>query len=290
MTLARLTEVLTPAARAGVGVGAFNVFSIEHAEALVAGAEAAGMPVVLQISENAVRYHRALAPITAATLSLARSAAVPAVLHLDHATDLDLVAEAVGLGFTSVMYDGSQLDHASNLASTVSVVADCHARGIDVEAELGEVGGKDGVHAPGARTDPDDAAQFVERTGIDALAVAVGSSHAMTERSAALDLELIGRLHAAVGVPLVLHGSSGVPDDELVRAVHAGMTKINVATHLNKLFTGVVRERLAADPGLVDSRRYLGPARDVMADEVTRLLRLLHTPAPQRTAAGSAMA
>ena len=275
MTLARLTEVLTPAARDGVAVGAFNVFSIEHAEALVAGAEAAGLPVVLQISENAVLYHGALAPIAAATLSLARSAAVPAVVHLDHATDLALVGEAVTLGFTSVMYDGSQLDHAANLAATARVVTDCHAHGIDVEAELGEVGGKDGVHAPGVRTDPDEAAGFVEQTGVDALAVAVGSSHAMIERSAALDLDLIGRLHAAVPVPLVLHGSSGVPDDEIVRAVRAGMTKVNIATHLNRLFTEAIRRTLAADPGLVDSRKYLGPARDAVAEEVARLLRLL---------------
>ena len=279
MTLARLTDVLTPAAAGRVAVGAFNVFSIEHAEALVAGAEAAGLPVVLQISENAVRYHRALAPIAAATLSLARSASVAAVLHLDHATDLDLIAESFDLGFTSVMYDGSRLDHAANLATTAGVVADAHARGIDVEAELGEVGGKDGVHAPGVRTDPGEAAAFVEQTGVDALAVAVGSSHAMTERSAALDLELIERLDRAVPVPLVLHGSSGVPDDEIVRAVRAGMTKINIATHLNQLFTTEIRARLAADPALVDSRKYLGPARDVVAVEVARLLQMLHGPA-----------
>lgn len=279
MTLASLVDLLEPARSAGVAVGAFNVISIEHAEALVAGAEAARAPVVLQISENAVAYHSTLEPIALATLSIARSAVVDVVVHLDHATRLDLVAEAVRLGFGSVMYDGSALDYTGNVEATAMVVRDCHAAGVDVEAELGEVGGKDGVHAPEARTRPAEAAAFVRATGIDALAVAVGSSHAMTERRSKLDLNLIAELKGAVQVPLVLHGSSGVPDDEIVRAVRAGMTKINIATHLNKVFTNVVRERLRADPGLVDTRKYLGPARTAVADEVHRLLTLLRRPA-----------
>ena len=116
----------------------------------------------------------------------------------------------------------------------------------------------------------------MEATGVDALAVAVGSSHAMTERRVALDLELISALHAAVPVPLVLHGSSGVPDGELARAVKAGMTKINIATHLNHVFTDSVRATLAGNPSMVDSRKYLGPARDAVAAEAERLLRLLN--------------
>ncbi len=278
MSTARLVEVLAPAAAAGRGLGAFNVFSLEHAEALVAAAVQAEAPVVLQISQNAVRYHRGLAPIALATLALARSVDVPAVVHLDHATDVDLVHEAVKLGFGSVMFDGSTLPYEENVRVTAEVVAHCHAHGIDVEAELGEVGGKDGVHAPGARTRPDEAVDFVAATGIDGLAVAVGSSHAMTERSAALDLELITELRAAVPVPLVLHGSSGVPDHELVRAIRAGVTKINIATHLNHVFTDEVRAVLADQPTMVDSRKYLGPARDAMAAEAARLLIMLSSP------------
>jgi fructose-bisphosphate aldolase, class II len=275
VTLARLTELIGPAAQEGRGVGAFNVFSIEHAEAHVSGAEQVGAPVVLQISENAVKYHRALEPIALATLSIARSASVPVVVHLDHATDDNLVDQAIGLGFGSVMYDASQLDYDANVAATAAVVMRCHEAGIDVEAELGEVGGKDGVHAPGARTDPADAVRFVQATGVDALAVAVGSSHAMTTRTAKLDLDLISALHQAVGVPLVLHGSSGVPDAEIVRAVAAGMTKVNIATHLNVVFTGVVRDLVTNDPQLADSRKYLGPARAAVAAEVSRLLGVL---------------
>jgi fructose-bisphosphate aldolase, class II len=219
MTLARLTEVLAPAAASGVGLGAFNVFSIEHAEAFSAAAEGAGTPVVLQISQNAVRYHGALAPIGLATLALARQGTVPMVVHLDHVTDESLVDEAVSLGFGSVMFDASTMPYADNVAATAAIVRRCHDGGLDAEAELGEIGGKDGVHAAGARTQPGEARAFVEATGVDALAVAVGTSHAMTERRVTLDLELINALQAAVPVPLVLHGSSGVPDEELVRAV-----------------------------------------------------------------------
>jgi fructose-bisphosphate aldolase, class II len=272
---AALTDVLGPAQQGRSGLGAFNVIQIEHAEAIVAGAEAAGRPTVLQLSENAVRYHGALAPIGRAMLEIANAAAVPVVVHLDHATDLDLVAQALALGFTSVMYDGSTLPVEENLAATRGVVERAHDLGVSVEAEIGEIGGKDGVHAPGVRTRPEDAAEFVAATGIDAVAVAVGSSHAMTTRTARLDLELIAGIREAVPVPLVLHGSSGVPDDHLREAVAAGMTKINISTHLNGTFTAQVRDALAADPALVDPRKYLGAARSATAREVERLVRLL---------------
>ncbi|MET8337349.1 class II fructose-bisphosphate aldolase [Streptosporangium canum] len=260
---------------APAGVGAFNVIQLEHAEAIVAGAEAAGAPVVLQISENCVRYHGALAPIAAASLAVARAAAVPVAVHLDHATDRALVEEAVELGLGSVMFDASALPDEENVALTAEVTALCRRRGLWVEAELGEVGGKDGVHAPGARTRPHEAVDYVARTGVDALAVAVGSSHAMTTRDAVLDLELIAALRAAVPVPLVLHGSSGVPDETLRAAVRHGMKKINISTHLNKTFTRAIRDRLAADEKVVDSRKYVGAGRTAVAAEVTRLLGVL---------------
>jgi fructose-bisphosphate aldolase, class II len=275
MTLARLDEVLAEAVAGGRGVGAFNVIQLEHAEALVAAAEQTGLPVVLQISENAVRYHGSLAPIALATRTLAERATVPCVLHLDHAVSEPLVDEAVALGFTSVMYDGSRLGDEANRSATRAVVQRCHAAGVSVEAELGEIGGKDGVHAPGVRTDPSAAEQFVADCGVDALAVAVGSSHAMTSRTAELDLELIAAIHQRVPVPLVLHGASGVPDADLVAAVRAGMTKVNIATHLNNAFTTALRRHLAEEPDVVDTRRYLGTARDAVTAEAARLLSLL---------------
>jgi fructose-bisphosphate aldolase class II len=275
MVAAGTGEIVAAARAAGRGVGAFNLIGLEHAEAIARGAEAAGAPVVLQISENCASYHGGLEPIVAAASAIARSASVPVAVHLDHATSAGLVRAAVCLGIGSVMFDASALDYASNVAATAELTGWCHDRGVWIEAELGEVGGKDGVHAPGARTRPVQAGRFVAATGVDALAVAVGSSHAMLTRDAVLDLELIGRISAAVPVPLVLHGSSGVPDDNLAAAVRAGMTKINIATQLNKVFTAAVRERLACDERLVDPRRYCAAGRDAVAAEVARLLRVL---------------
>lgn len=276
MPLVPTAELVRAAHADGRGIGAFNVITLEHAEAVVAGAEAAGLPAVCQISENAVRFHGgSLAPIARATAAVAESAAVPVGLHLDHVTDEDLLRRAADCGFGSVMYDASALPHARNVAATRAAADWAHDRGLWLEAELGEIGGKDGVHAPGARTDPTEAAAFVAATGIDALAVAVGSSHAMTTRTARLDHDLIGRLRGAVTVPLVLHGSTGVPDDELRRAVAGGMVKINIGTALNIAFTGAVRDFLAADSVIVDPRRYLSSARTRMAAAVESALRVL---------------
>jgi fructose-bisphosphate aldolase, class II len=279
MSLVSAAEIIGPARAAARGVGAFNVITIEHAEAIIAGAESAGAPVVLQISENCVAYHGALAPLGSAVLAAARGAAVPAAVHLDHAVSADLVREAVDLGFGSVMYDASVLPYADNVRATAGIAAWCHDRGVFVEAELGEIGGKDGVHAAGARTDPGEAAEFVAATGVDALAVAVGSSHAMLTRDAVLDLGLVRRIRAAVSVPLVLHGSSGVPDDALAAAVAAGLVKINIATQLNKVFTAAIRASLANDAALTDPRRYLAIGRQAIAAEVARLLGVLRADA-----------
>ncbi|MDR2372653.1 MAG: class II fructose-bisphosphate aldolase [Bifidobacteriaceae bacterium] len=272
MPLVPPAEVIRPAAAAGRGVGAFNVIQLELAEAITAGAEAAGRPVILQISQNCVKYHGALAPIASACQALARAADVPVAVHLDHAESFELIGQALDLGLDSIMYDGSKLPDDANRAATEAVAALAHARGAWVEAELGEVGGKDGAHAPGVRTDPAAAAGFVAATGVDSLAVAVGSSHAMTTRAALLDFDLIAAIHAAVPVPLVLHGSSGVADGDLAAAVRAGMTKINIATLLSQTFTGRVRAELAAAPELVDTRKYFSPAREAVAAAVAGLL------------------
>lgn len=270
-----MAEIALPAAAARQAVGAFNVITLEHATGIVSGAESAELPVILQISENTVHYHGSLAPLALACLRIADDAAVPVVVHLDHATDEDLVTEAIALGITSVMVDASRLPYEANIAQTARLSRWCHDHGAWVEAELGEIGGKDGAHAPGVRTDPGEASAFVASTDVDALAVAVGSSHAMRTRNAVLDDDLIAALAAAVSVPLVLHGSSGVPDAGLRSAVAHGISKVNIATHLNAVLTGTVRAALDADTALTDPRRYLGPGRDAVANEVARLLALL---------------
>jgi fructose-bisphosphate aldolase class II len=275
MPVARTAEIVDAAVARGSAACAMNVVQLEGVTAIVDGAERAGLPVVVAISENAVRYHGALEPLALAALAAARAASVPVSVHLDHATELALVQEAVALGLSSVMVDASALPYEANVVTTAEAAAHCHEHGVWVEAELGEVGGKDGVHAAGARTDPDEATRFVQRTGVDALAVAVGSSHKMTERMASLDLALVRRLADSVPVPLVLHGSSGVPDDGLRAAIAAGMRKVNVATQLNKVFTSAVRQTLDASPQVVDPRAYLGEGRAAMAAEVERLIRVV---------------
>lgn len=258
-----------------VGLAAFNVVLLDHAEAFVDAAENTGLPLVLQLSQNAVKYHGGrLRPLGRALIELAEASTVPVSVHLDHAESTDLCREAVELGFTSIMYDGSKLPDAQNRETTAEITAFAHEHGVSVEAELGEVGGKNGVHDPSARTNPEDAAQFVADTGVDLLAVAVGSSHAMATREAVLDNQLIAAIHELVPVPLVLHGSSGVPDDGMVAAIQAGMTKINVSTHLNVVFTQGVRQILDENPKIVDPRKYVGPATHVVQEEVERLMRL----------------
>jgi fructose-bisphosphate aldolase class II len=272
MTLARTADVVSAAATAGEGVGAFNVITLEHAEAIALGVETAGRSGILQISENAVRFHGGqLDPIASAVVAVAEQARVPLAVHLDHIEDDSLLRQAAGLGISSVMYDASKRDYDANVMATRQAADWAHEQALWIEAELGEIGGKDGAHAPGVRTDPDEAFEYVAATSVDGLAVAVGSSHAMVERTAELDLTLIRDLARKLPVPLVLHGSSGVADVHLSAAVSAGIVKVNIGTILNVAFTTAVRDRLAADPDLVDPRAYLRSAREAIATEVTRL-------------------
>jgi fructose-bisphosphate aldolase class II len=258
----------------GGGVAAFNVITLEHAEGIVAGAQRSGRPVILQVSENTVKFHGSLIrPLAAALAALAAEADVPVSLHLDHAETADLWHHAAAAGYSSIMVDCGLLPYEQNVATTVEVTKLLQQQGLSVEAELGYVGGKDtqvtNAHAPGTRTDPQQAAEFVAATGVDALAVAVGSSHAMTTKTAELDLDLIAALREAVPVPLVLHGSSGVPDEMLRAAVRVGIVKVNIGTALNVAYTGALREALSAK---ADPRPALKAARDAVADTVAHLL------------------
>ncbi|MER5888872.1 ketose-bisphosphate aldolase [Streptomyces sp. NPDC001941] len=281
MPLARTGDLVAEAAAKRTAVAAFNVITLEHVEAVIAGAEAATSPVVLQVSENAVKFrHGRLLPLARAAATAAGAAAVPVALHLDHVKQDALLRQAADAGFSSVMYDAAHLPYRQNLAATRAVADWAHTQGLWIEAELGEVGGKGGrppldAHAPGARTHPEEARRFVAESGVDALAVAIGSSHAMTTRTAALDHHLLGLLDRGLNVPLVLHGSSGVPDDELAAAVGGGIAKVNIGTALNIAMTGAIRTHLADHPDGVDPRAYLTEGRRAMADAVTRLIGVL---------------
>lgn len=285
MPLTTTGELVTRAAARRSAVASFNIITLEHVEAVIAGAESANAPVVLQVSENAVKFrHGRLLPLARAAVAAAERAAVPVALHLDHVQSDALLRQAPDAGFGSVMYDAARLPYAGNLAATRAAVDWAHAQGLWIEAELGEIGGKAGrpapdAHAPGARTDPDRARAFVADSGVDALAVAIGTTHAMTTRTAALDHTLLERLAAALDVPLVLHGSSGLPDHELAAAVTGGIAKVNVGTALNIAMTGAIREFLTAHPEAVDSRGYLTVGREAMARAVTAVIEALG-PAP----------
>jgi fructose-bisphosphate aldolase class II len=274
MTAVTTAELVARAVSDGSHVVALNVITLEHAEAILLGAARTGTPVILQVSENAIRYHEGRGvPLLTACAALVQDHRAEASVHLDHVTDPELLVLARDdLGVSSVMYDASELAYDDNVQRTAGVTRELHELGMWVEAELGAIGGKGGAHTPGVRTDPQEAARFVRATGVDGLAVAVGSTHAMTAQTASLDCDLVRAIASVVPVPLVLHGSSGVPREQLREATRAGIRKINVGTALNVAFTGAVREALNEED-LTDPRRYLGPARTATAELVTGLLR-----------------
>lgn len=256
-------------------VGA-NVISFEHAEAYVAAAESQGQPVILQFSENAIRYHGKMAPLAKALLSIAESSTALVGVHADHLTSEGLVEEAISLGIQSVMFDASEDPDDSNMARTQQIVQRFGPGGLWVEGEIGQIGGKGGAHSPGTLTSVADAVTYIERTGVHSLAIAVGSSHHMEKKSASLNSQRIADIANQVSVPLVLHGSSGLPMEEIRSGVRAGLKKINVSTELMMVFTSAIRLSLN-DETLNDPRKYLGPARDAVRKSFETYLRMLNS-------------
>ena len=280
MTAATTSELLRGAVERRSAVLAFNVITLEHAEAVVDGLQRTGSSGIVQLSERALAYRgTSMVPMIVACSRLIEEAGIPVALHLDHVQDPALadrlIDSAPQWGISSIMVDFSTRERAENMELTRASTVRAHARGLLVEAELGKIGGKDGAHAFGARTDPEDARAFVAETGVDALAVAIGSSHAMSTRDARLDLALLGELELAVPVPLVLHGSSGVPDEQIVAAVAGGIRKVNIGTALNASFTAAVRAVLTEAPALTDPREYLRAGRSAASDTVAAFCALL---------------
>jgi fructose-bisphosphate aldolase, class II len=282
VTLVATADLLAAATEHRGAVLAFNVITPEHAEGIAEGAERAGAPALLQVSENTVKFHGGtIAPLVSACARIAGSSSAPLAVHLDHFQDEALITDALrtatDLGVTSIMIDAAHLPYQRNVDQTRSFTQQAHTSGLWVEAELGEIGGKDqqatGAHASGARTDPGEARTFAEQTRVDGLAVAVGSTHAMTTRDARLDIALIRELADLVAIPLVLHGSSGVPDAALREAVDAGIRKVNIGTALNVAYTGAVRDALSTDAAMTDPRKYVAAGRQTIADTVADLCR-----------------
>ena len=277
MALVSSRDIMERAQRGGYAVGAFNANNLEYVQGIIAGALAERAPVIIQASPGAIKYV-GLDYITA-VVQVAARADIPVVLHLDHGDGLELARRCIAGGFSSVMYDGSRLPFDENAARTAEVVGVAHAAGVSCEGELGRVPVADRVwtreELQQLWTDPGEAARFVAATGVDALAVSVGSVHKMLERTAEIDVERVRRIRDATGVPLVLHGSSGVADESLVAAVRAGICKVNIATALSVAFVRAMRAAIALRPEEVDPRPLLGPGRDAVAAEVAAKIRLL---------------
>ena len=275
MPLVNAKELLLDAQRNHYAVGAFNVINMEMIQAVIAAAEEARSPVIVQTTAGILDYAGA-ALLRANVAVIAETATVPVVIHLDHGNTIARAREAVAAGYSSVMFDGSQKPFEENIAMTRQVVEFCHAAGIPVEAELGKVGGiEDGIGSDGcAYTDPEDAALFVERTGVDSLAVAVGTAHGVYKGVPKLDLERLSRIREAVSIPLVMHGTSGVPEAAVRESIARGICKVNYATDLRFAFTAGVRDCLPADPSMYDPIKYLAVARDRVKAVVTEKIHL----------------
>jgi tagatose 1,6-diphosphate aldolase GatY/KbaY len=239
-------------------VGAFNFYNLETLLAVVRGADSA---VILQTTESTIA-HATLPIVTAMAREAARARDL--ALHLDHSTSLDLIRTCVEAGYTSVMFDGSKLPFDENLSKTREAARIAHGRGVAVEAELGRVGRDESVVRTDF-TDPDQAREFVRETGVDSLAVSIGNSHGFYREEVRLDFDRLARIREATGIPLVLHGGSGIPDADIRRAIELGICKINVATELKDAFAAKLRESGEE----IDLRKLFRPAME----EVSRIVR-----------------
>ena len=277
MPLVTSREILQLALAERFAVGAFNANNMEMVQAIVETAQEERAPVILQVSQGAIRY-AGLDYAAGMVKIAAEQADVPVVLHLDHGTSFDQNVMCLRAGFTSLMFDGSKLPYEENVSITKMVCDIAHIIGVPVEAELGRVlQSTDGVtpeEVEAAMTDPDQAKEFIDLTGADSLAVAVGSVHAMKARQAALDILRIKTIRQKAGVPLVLHGSSGVKHESVVEAIEHGICKVNVATYLNQAFVRGMREGFERHPDEVDPRKYLSISRDNTKEAVREKIRL----------------
>jgi len=277
MSLVTLKEVLQEAERGGYAVGAFNTNNMEIVQAIVETAEEERAPVILQASQGALKY-AGLSYITAMVRAAATGASVPVVLHLDHGTSFEQAMLCLRHGFTSVMFDGSKYALADNIAHTLRVAEVAHAMEASVEGELGKIGGTEddiSVEEKDAfMTDPAEAEEFVAATGVDALAVAIGTAHGPYKGKPVLDFARLAAIRDRVKIPLVLHGASGVPAESIRRAIELGVCKINIDTDIRQAFTRGVKHVLQNSPAEYDPRKILGPAKAEMKAVIREKIRL----------------
>ncbi|MCX5779565.1 MAG: class II fructose-1,6-bisphosphate aldolase [Firmicutes bacterium] len=265
MALVPVIDLLQRADREGYAVGAFNANNMEIIQAIIAAAEKEHAPVIMQASQGAIKY-AGLEFITGMVKIAAEASKVPVALHLDHGTDFDQVIKCIRSGFSSVMYDGSKLPLEENIAITKKVLEITRAIGVSVEAELGKIGGTEDEVFVSEReamyTDPEQARYFVEQTGIQSLAIAIGTAHGQYKGDPQLDFARLQKIKSLIKIPIVLHGSSGVSDESVRKAISLGVCKVNIDTNIREAFVWEMRRRLEADQDEIDPRNILGPARD----------------------------
>ncbi|HBI55328.1 MAG TPA: fructose-1,6-bisphosphate aldolase, class II [Firmicutes bacterium] len=277
MALVPMSLLLKQAQKGGYAVGAFNANNLEIVQGIVEAANELDSPVILQASQGAIKY-AGLDYIAAIVKIASEKVKVPVALHLDHGTSFEQAVQCIRAGFSAVMFDGSKHSFEDNIANTVAVVRVAKPAGVSVEAELGKIGGtEDDVSVSdkdAMMTVPEEAQEFVERTGIDALAVAIGTAHGPYKGEPRLDFARLQKIRDQVDVPLVLHGASGVPEDAIQKAISIGICKINIDTDLRQAFTAAIKQVLAEKPGEFDPRKLLGPGREALKQVAKQKIQL----------------
>ena len=276
MPLVTSKEMLLKAQKGGYAVGAFNAENMEMVKAIIQAAEELKAPVMIQTTPSTIKYGtvETYAAIVAAE---AAKASVPVCLHLDHGSSFELAMQAYRTGYTSIMIDGSHEGFEDNIALTSAVVKACHPGEVPIEAELGKVGGKEDDLDGGEGdpyTNPQEAAEFVERTGIDSLAVAIGTAHGVYKGVPKLDFSRLSEIRKAVSIPLVLHGTSGVPDEDVAECIKRGICKVNYATDLRIAFTKGINQVLKENPDTIDPKKYNAKGREEVRKYVMHKMKI----------------
>jgi len=267
-------KMLENAKKNNYAVCAFNAENLEMVQAIIWGAEQMNAPVIIQTTPSTVKYTEC-AYFHAIVRTAAENSNIPVALHLDHGTGFDLVCKAIKSGYTSVMIDGSQKSFEENINITKKVVELGRFVNIPVEAELGKVGGKeDDLESNNVYTNPDDAVEFVRQTGINSLAIAIGTAHGLYKIQPKLDLDRLSEIKKFVDIPLVLHGATGLSDETIKECVKRGINKINFATELRQTYTNAVREKLNSDENIIDVKIYSEYARNCVKELVKEKIKL----------------
>jgi fructose-bisphosphate aldolase class II len=277
LSLVPVEDLLRKAQEGDYAVGAFNCNNMEIVQAIVAAAEKENAPVIMQASQGAIKY-AGLDYITTMAKLAAGKAKVPVALHLDHGTSFEQCIQCIRAGFSSVMIDGSKLPLQENIALTRRVLEVARACGVSVEAELGKIGGTEDDISVSERdalfTDPGEADEFVRETGVGSLAVAIGTAHGQYKGVPELDFARLEKIIALVKIPIVLHGSSGVPDEAVRKAISMGVCKVNIDTNIREAFVAAARKVLEENPREIDPRKMLGPAREAATEVIRDKIRI----------------